>query len=306
MAYRFMLEVPEYERKEAEITVGSNPETQIVTSRASYPHGYDIPYRSLTISSESLRVVESIYAWFASAQNPLDSSLVLFSGERIPLGSSNSSQAIAAIRGDQAWVEHAIPRIGDHVREEFVDRDIVADLKSAVATEAAAEILNPAVAVAPDRKVAIEAFNYVAINVGDLQKAERFYTTVFDMDLIGRTRNLSDGSLEFVGPDYNWETAIVTETEADDTYLRNGPLSLTLHRVGVGARMTNSILARVSIRVDGATFGRLRSQALMRSMEMHQVEDNRIVFRDPFGVVWEISVAGLLPEILMNSVSGAF
>ena len=301
-----MLEVPETERKEAEIVVGANPETQIVTSRASYPHGYDIPYRSLTISSESLRVVESIYNWFATTEGPRDSSLVLFSGERIPLGDSSASQAIAAVRGDQSWVEHATPRIGDHVREGFVKDDIVREMKSAVVAEAANELLNPAIAVAPDRSVGIEAFNYVAVNVGDLQKAERFYTSFLGMDLVGRTRNLSDGSLEFVGPDYNWETAIVTETEADDTYLRNGPLSLTLHRVGVGARMTNSILARVSIRVDGATFGRLRSQALMRSMEMHLVEDNRIVFRDPFSVVWEVSVAGLLPEILLNSVSGAF
>jgi hypothetical protein len=110
-----MLEVPDAQRKPAEIVVGAVPETQIVVSRTSYTEGFDNPFAALTIASESLRVIDAIYGWFQSSGSVAAASrIVLYSGQRLPLASTTPGSVVAAIRGNQPWTEHSIPRIGDH------------------------------------------------------------------------------------------------------------------------------------------------------------------------------------------------
>ncbi len=289
MSYRFMVEVPGSERGSAEIAIGSAPDTQIVVTRASFAEGYDNPIAALTIASENLRVVDTIYSWQGSfhPEKP-DVRFVLHSGKRLTLADHTSGSMIAAIRSDQPWVEHAIPRIGDHAEEEFVSENAVATSESS----------------APEKPktVVIDHVNFVAVNVMDLRRAEEFYTSFFDMEIVGRTRTSRDGKYQLIHEPYDWEKAIVTETVADDSFLRNGSLTLALHRVGVGARLERSVVDRISIQVDAASFSRVKAKALMSSFEVLGESQASFSFRDPFGIPWEISLAGLLPHILHESL----
>lgn len=289
MAYRFMLEVPEAERQAAEIAIGAAPDTQIVVTRLSYSGGYDSPYAALTIASENLRIIDTLYSWYESRGGAqLDARLVLHSGERLQLADHSTGTMVGAIRTDQPWVEHSIPRIGDHAEEEFM-----------VPSTADRSVL----AAAPrQRRITIDHFNFVAVNVMDLRRAEEFYTRFFDMDIVGRTRNDEAGKYRLVTGDYDWEQAIVTETAADDSYLRNGKLILALHGVGVGARLERNIIDRISIQVDAASYNRLKAQALVSSSEFLAESQASFTLRDPFGVPWEISLSGLLPHILRDAL----
>jgi catechol 2,3-dioxygenase-like lactoylglutathione lyase family enzyme len=154
------------------------------------------------------------------------------------------------------------------------------------------------------RRIAIEDVNYLAVNVMELRRAEQFYTDLFEMEVVARTRSEPDGSYRLLSPDYSPDEAVLRGEEADDSFLRNGPLTIALHRVGAGARLERSLLDRVSIRVDGQTFNRLRGIIMMRQYEMLGGGTTYFSFRDPYGVPWEITVPGALPEIIQSTLAG--
>ena len=289
MAYRLMLEVPEADREAAEIEIGAVPGTQIVVTRTSYVEGYDTPYAALTVASENLRLIDTIYRWYGSrGGSQLDARLVLHSGQRLSLADHTPGSMVAAIRTDQPWVEHSIPRIGDHAEQEFL---------------APATADGTALATTPaGRAITIDHVNFVAVNVMDLRRAEEFYTQFLDMSIVGRTRTDDQGKYHLIDDDYQWEQAIVTETVADDSYVRNGKLILALHRVGAGARLDRNVLDRISIQVDAASYNRLKAKVLVGAYEFLGETQASFVFRDPFGVPWEISLAGLLPHILRQAL----
>ena len=111
-----------------------------------------------------------------------------------------------------------------------------------------------------------------------------------------------DGKYRILPETYDWEQAIVTESEADDSYLRNGDLTLGLHRVGLGARLERGVFDRISIQVDGASYRRIKAKVLVNSLELLRESQASFIFRDPFGAPWEISLPGLLPDVLRESL----
>ena len=60
---------------------------------------------------------------------------------------------------------------------------------------------------------------------------------------------------------------------------------------------------RLSLRVDAATFNRLRGIVLMRNYENLGGAQTYFSFRDPYGVPWEVTVAGALPEVIYTTLS---
>jgi catechol 2,3-dioxygenase-like lactoylglutathione lyase family enzyme len=290
MAYRFLLEVPDSLAAEANVAVGEAGDAQIVVVR---PHGrtYDEPYVDLTIAAHSLRVIDSLYRWFDSlgASRP-DVRLVLHSGERVSLEAHDRATMVSAIRRDQPWVERTIPKIGEH---DVLDTSTALERLN-VESGAAQALATMPVAVEPEdaRPMRIKALNHVGLIVLDMPRAERFYTSFLAMDLIGRARQGPDGTLVLLDGNYSWEDARSTGTEADVVYLRNGPLTLALHGVGRGARLERSLLDHLSVRVDATTYTELKGQVLMRSYEMLASAQTAFMFRDPFGIIWEITLQG--------------
>ena len=287
MAYRFLLEVPEDLAAEANVAVSAAGAAQVLVVRNSHGLGFEDPYVDLTVAAHTLRVIDTLYDWFddLGASRP-DIRIVLHSGERLALEEYDRGTLVAAIRRDQPWVERSIPKIGEHEVEEMGAAAPAEAPSTATATAPAG------VAVSEEQpRVAIRELNHLALRVTDLQKAERFYQEFFGMELLGRARRSGDG-YEVLNGSYSWEEAIRTGQEADVTFLRNGPLTLALQRLGRGARLERALLDHISIRVDATTFTRLRGEILMRSFEVLASAETALLFRDPFGISWEITLQG--------------
>ena len=289
VAYRFVLEVPEAQRKFAEVIVGAVPDTQIVVSRLSFAEGVDKPYAALTIASEHVRVIETVYDWMRQ-DGISDVRVVLLDGQRIPLANVAQEEVVAEIRTDQPWGLRTVPRIGDHTEEK-----IVIESSQAQSLATAAPVPNP---------VIIENVNLLSVNVMDLRKAEEFYQEFFGLQVVGRANYDADGKYRLIPGEYDWERAIVTETVAEESFVRNGNLVLGLHRVGSGARLERTNLDRISIQVDAASYRRIKAKVLINSLEFLGETQASFKIRDPFGVPWEISLQGLLPDLLRESLAG--
>jgi catechol 2,3-dioxygenase-like lactoylglutathione lyase family enzyme len=302
MAYRFLLEVPETLAAEANIAVGEAGDAQVVVVRNSHGRNLDDPYVDLTIAAHSLRVIQTLYDWYERlGPSRPDVRIVLHSGDRLPLAGTDRRAMVAAIRRDQPWVERTIPKIGDHEVESFSavpqESALSAELTSPTASTAALERTwsNIAAIQEPEggRRVAIRELSHFAVRVAELEKAERFYADFLSMDIVGRGRLNGSGGYDAVDPGYNWADAVKTGTEADVTFMRNGPVVLALHRVGRGARLDRGLLDHISIRVDAVTFTAIKGQVLMRSMELLESAETAFAFRDPIGVTWEITLQSI-------------
>jgi catechol 2,3-dioxygenase-like lactoylglutathione lyase family enzyme len=132
--------------------------------------------------------------------------------------------------------------------------------------------------------------NHVSVQVNDLAKAERFYGEFLNMELLGRGRATSEGRFEVLDGGYSWKEAQFSGNEADVSIVRNGPVTLALHRAGRGARLDRGVIERLSVTVDATTFANLKGEALMRPLTVLATSDTSFAFLDPFGVVWEMTV----------------
>ncbi len=308
MPYRFMLETPLAYSSEAEIAIAKAPGTQIVTNRTSFAEGYDEPRSALTISAPDLRVIGTLYDWLNSVEPKPEIRFVFYNGRRVDLADYDEGSLIAAIRRDQPWVERTIPKIGDHITQPWVGPE--ASRGQAIVNAAIAgdreTFMEESIVVVEEPRVVIESVNYLAINVADLAKAEEFYNELFGLEVVARTKSDEMGSYRLLSADYDPVTAVMTDEIADDSFLRNGALLIALHRVGRGARVERLLIDRVSIRVDAETYNQLRGKVLMRNYENLGGGQTYFAFRDPYGVPWEVTMAGALPEVIYSTLSEAF
>ncbi len=305
MAYRFMLETPLAYSSEAEIAITQAPDTQIVTNRTSYADGYDRPRTALTVSAPDLLVVGALYNWFNTLDPTPSIRFVFYSGRRVELADYDEGSLIAAIRRDQPWVDRTIPKIGDHIAQPWIGPEAsrgAAIVNAAIAGDRET-FMEESIVIVEEPRVVIESVNYMAINVTELDKAERFYAELFGLEVVARTKSDDMGAYRLLSPDYNAIDAVMTNDIADDSFLRNGALLIALHRVGRGARIERTLIDRVSIRVDAGTFSRLRGQILMRNYENLGGGQTYFAFRDPYGVPWEVTMAGALPEVIYTTLS---
>jgi catechol 2,3-dioxygenase-like lactoylglutathione lyase family enzyme len=279
MAYRFLLEVPTSLANQANIAVAAAGDAQVVVQRAkAHRQGFADPSIDMTVAAHSLTVTQTLLAWYESLRPAnQDIGIVLHSGDRLALGDHSRSSLIAAIRRDQPWVERTAPKIGDH-EEDYRMTDLVASGSAA-----------QQVATAPAKAFTVAEVNHLAIRVFSLRKAEEFYSTFLSFDVLGRARIENDQVVP-LGADFDWD--VEGETAADVCFLQNGPLTLAAHRVGLGSRVDRAVLEHIALRVDAASFTRIKGQALMRGYEVIGQSETDFAFRDPFNVVWDLNLAG--------------
>jgi catechol 2,3-dioxygenase-like lactoylglutathione lyase family enzyme len=257
------------------------------------------------VSAPDLLVVGDLYNWFATLDPTPSIRFVFYSGRRVELADYDEGSLIAAIRRDQPWVDRTIPKIGDHIAQPWIGPE--ANRGTAIVNAAIAgdreTFMEESIVVVEEPRVVIESVNYIAINVTELDKAERFYHELFGLEGVARTKSDDLGAYRLLSTDYDAIDAVMTNEIADDSFLRNGALLIALHRVGRGARIERTLIDRVSIRVDAETFNRLRGQVLMRNYENLGGGQTYFAFRDPYGVPWEVTMAGALPEVIYTTLS---
>jgi hypothetical protein len=308
MAYRFLLEAPESLADTASVAVERVDDAQVLVVRPSHGLGVDDPQVDITVAAHSLRVIDSLYDWFDSlgASRP-DLRIVLHGGERHSLEEVDRGRMVALIRRDQPWVDRSIPHVGDHEPSEelagySVGAGVPAEAPSlvAVGSRAAAVMAERGTSVVAAEELEgprIRAINYILVQVNDLAKAERFYSEYFAMELLGRVKLASDGTMTPLPHDYTWERAMETGDLADVTFLSNGPLTLAAQRMGLGVLLGLGAVDVISVGVDSRTFATLKGEALMRPLTVLRSGVASFMIRDPFNVTWEIAVIGSVPLI---------
>jgi hypothetical protein len=305
MAYRFLLEVPETLADTANVAVAQAGDAEVVVVRPSHGLGIDDPYVDLTVASQSLRIVDTLHSWFESLPSPRpEVRVVLHGGERHPLSQVDRARLVAMIRRDQPWVERSMPKVGEHepsIEPSGFSTGVgapAAQSTNGTGTAAVTALMeSPASTEAASPVFSIQSINYVLIQVNDLQKAEEFYQSFFNMQLMGRMRRGPDGTQIPLPAGYTWERALQTGELAETAYLTNGPLSLAVERVGLASRLGPGPLELVSLGVDARTFATVKSQVMMRPFTILHSGVASFVFRDPFMVNWEIAVIGSVPLI---------
>jgi len=131
------------------------------------------------------------------------------------------------------------------------------------------------------------AVRHIALVVLDLRLAERYYRSVFDMELIGREAQRSDGLWYSLPFDKGWDEAEAAGIELGMLALRKDEFVLALFR-GVappgqirviGLTTPTEEIARVRARLPGDT-------------QVSEDWPDRLEFRDPYEIVWQLSVPG--------------
>lgn len=307
MAYRFLLEVPENLADDASAAVSAVDDAQVLVIRNSHGLGFDDPYVDLTIAAHSLRVIDQLYDWFdelgvTRPESRITIGLVLHGGQRIALHEMDRASVIAAIRRDQPWVEHTIPKIGEHegdiVRSDFVPplagtdaAERSAAVATAPATATAAEVLAVNMVDTED-ELTVGGIAYAVIPVLDMAAAERFYADLFAMTLVQRVRRDAVGGWTALPSGYDHALASRDDTEADIAFLLNGALGIALQSAGRAARLDYSRISNtIGITVDARTASRIKAIVLMRGYSLLAVVGPVFEFRDPFGVAWHIHPA---------------
>ena len=307
MAYRFLLEVPESLAETANVAVDQAGDAQVLVVRPSHGLGVDDPFMDMTVAAHSLRVIDTLFAWYESMPAPRPMvRIVLHGGERHALAETNRARMVALIRRDQPWVERSIPRVGDHEPASGpagytigpgapADEGLSEGAGAVAVAEAAAVAVEEAVEEA--QRLRIQAVNYILVQVNDLQRAEAFYQDFFAMELLGRLRRTPDGTMIPLPADYSWSRALQSGELADITFLVNGPLTLAAERIGLSQRLGDGALETISIGVDARTFATIKGRALMQPLTILRSGVASFVFRDPFLVNWEVAVVGSVPLI---------
>jgi hypothetical protein len=318
MAYRFLLEVPESLVEDANVVVNHVSDAQVLVIRDAHGIGFDVPARDLTVAAHSLRVIQAIYKWKTDIDRNMPLSrhrirIAMHSGERLTVGETTYEQMVAAIRRDQPWVEHTIPKIGDHrttrqdsvlstplPRESLVAVDegqgTVENAIAQVATLTEPPVKLPEVRIlATDDiqthdTVTVAGMPFIRVGVHDLSKPERVYGEIFGMEVIGRANHAENGSWELLEPGYDVEQEAQAGIEPDFAFLRNGPLALAVERLGRGYPLDHytRIPEPIHLLMDMESFNRTKALVLMRAFDVRDPRPDAFTFRDPFGYTWSI------------------
>ena len=289
MAYRFLLEVPETRIDEGNVVVGAVPDAQVVVVRNPHGQGFADPAADLLIASHTLGVIGAIYDWYDELPKPKDDlAIVLHSGDRVSVASTNRAEMVRRIRRDQPWVERTLPKIGDHMRD-VLPGDTGSNMETLSDVTPGFDLPLDDPLVLPSRFLPLHGGAQVAVKVTDLGQAESYYVDFLGMAVLGREHRDAQGNQRLADADYDHAKAMATGTEADVSFLANGRVTLALDRVGRGARLERSSAAPVSIPVDRPTFLEIKGEALMRGREIDGDGVTTVAIRDIYGVVWEFT-----------------
>jgi catechol 2,3-dioxygenase-like lactoylglutathione lyase family enzyme len=127
--------------------------------------------------------------------------------------------------------------------------------------------------------------SHIALVVPDLQKAERFYQDLFEMELIGREIEKEDGLGYTLPFDKGWEEVKAAGVVLDMTALRKGKFVLALFR---GAKPPGQVF------VIGLSTGKEEIKAihdrLHADIKIEVYQPDRLEFIDPYSITWQIAV----------------
>jgi len=133
----------------------------------------------------------------------------------------------------------------------------------------------------------ISSLRHIAVFVPNLRSAERYYQSVFDMELIGREAELSDGLWYTLPFDKGWDEAEAAGIKLDMLALRKEEFGLALFRGDAPPGQVNVIGLKMPMEEIAAVRARLPE-----GTQVSEDAPDSLEFRDPYQITWQI----LLPE----------
>ena len=133
----------------------------------------------------------------------------------------------------------------------------------------------------------ISSLRHIALFVPNLRAAERYYQSVFDMELIGREAELADGLWYTLPFDKGWDDADAAGIKLDMLGLRKDEFALALFRGDAPAGQVDVIGLRVPIE----EIARVRAR-LPGGMPVLEDEPDYLEFLDPYQITWQIMFPG--------------
>lgn len=131
------------------------------------------------------------------------------------------------------------------------------------------------------------ALRHFALFVPDLRAAEAFYQPLFGMKRIGREAQLDDGLWYSLPPDKGWDDAEAAGIEPGMLALRRGAFVLALFQ---GDAQPGQVYA-IGLSMPPEEIAGVRAR-LPANAEVEVDEPKSLVFRDPYGITWQIDRGG--------------
>jgi catechol 2,3-dioxygenase-like lactoylglutathione lyase family enzyme len=128
---------------------------------------------------------------------------------------------------------------------------------------------------------------HLALVVPDLQVAEVYYRSIFQMDLIGREAEQGDGLWYTLPFDKGWDDARAAAIELDMVALRKDEFVLALF---VGDAPPGQVFA-LGLTVLPQEIATIRSR-LPAEAEISRDEPDALEFLDRYEILWQISAPG--------------
>ncbi len=132
------------------------------------------------------------------------------------------------------------------------------------------------------------SLRHIALLAPDLRAAEQYYQTVFTMELIGREAELADGLWYTLPFHKGWEDADAAGIELDMLALRKSEFVLALFRGDAPRGQVFAIGLSMPLEEIAEVRARLPADA-----EVSEAGPDRLEFRDPYRITWQISSPGV-------------
>jgi catechol 2,3-dioxygenase-like lactoylglutathione lyase family enzyme len=129
----------------------------------------------------------------------------------------------------------------------------------------------------------ISWLRHIAVFVPDLQMAECYYQSVFDMELIGREAEMSDGLWYTLPLDKGWDEAEAAGIELGMVAIRKSEFVLALFR---GDAPRGQVYA-IGLTMPAEEIARVRSR-LPQDAQVSEDAPGHLEFRDPYRIIWQI------------------
>ena len=126
------------------------------------------------------------------------------------------------------------------------------------------------------------------IDVARIDRAEKFYHELFQMDVICRAWRHDDGSWEVTTEDVDWPRLLINGYYPELVVLQRPGWTIVLHGMGRGQVLKAPKIGDALVPVSPETLRKLRAKILIKSYTVVQDEPESFAFRDPFAVVWTL------------------
>lgn len=142
--------------------------------------------------------------------------------------------------------------------------------------------------LAADRTLDIGGSVSFTLDVARIDRAEKFYHDLFEMDIVCRAWRRDDGTWDATTESVDWPKLLINGYYPELVVLQRPGWTLVLHGIGRGEVLTSPKIGDATVPVSPATMRRLRAKVLIKSYTVVQDVPDSFAFRDPYAIVWTI------------------